>query len=98
MDVDALMGSIQLFSFLFAPTGWMSCEGQILQISQNQALFSLLSNTYGGDGRTTFGLPNLNGASPLPAMPARSARAIDRSGCQQRHGSAGRFAGASHIA
>ena len=68
MDVDALMGSIQLFSFLFAPTGWMSCEGQILQISQNQALFSLLSNTYGGDGRTTFGLPNLNCASPLPAM------------------------------
>jgi microcystin-dependent protein len=44
------------------------CQEQILQISQYQALYSLIGSTYGGDGRTTFGLPNLNGASPLPAM------------------------------
>ncbi len=68
MDVDALMGTIQLFSFLFAPTGWMSCEGQVLNISQNQALFSLIGNNYGGTYPNTFALPNLNGASPLTAM------------------------------
>ena len=48
--------------------GWMSCEGQVLTITQNQALFSLIGANYGGDGRTTFALPNLNGASPLPQM------------------------------
>lgn len=52
-------------SFNFAPKGWAMCNGQLLPINQNQALFSLLGTTYGGDGRTTFGLPNLQGRIPL---------------------------------
>jgi len=66
--MDYTLGQITLFAFLFAPYGWMSCEGQVLTITTNQALFSLIGATYGGDGRTTFALPNLNGASPLPQM------------------------------
>lgn len=68
MDVDALIATIQLFAFQFAPLGWMSCEGQILNVNQNQALYSLIGNTYGGTYPNTFALPNLNGASPLPGM------------------------------
>jgi microcystin-dependent protein len=68
MEVEVLLGTIQLFSFPFAPIGYMSCEGQILQIIQNQALFTLITNSFGGDGRSTFALPNLNGASPEPLM------------------------------
>lgn len=68
MDVDALIGSIYLFPYNFTPTGWMSCEGQILSIAQNQALYALIGPTYGGNGSTTFGIPNLNGAQPLPTM------------------------------
>jgi microcystin-dependent protein len=55
------MGTIQLFAFPFPPKDWAFCNGQLLAISQNQALFSLLGTTYGGDGRTTFALPNLQG-------------------------------------
>lgn len=66
--MDFYIGTILLFAFPFAPMGWMSCEGQILQVSQNSALYSLIGNTYGGTSPTTFALPNLNGASPLPAM------------------------------
>jgi len=54
-------------SFGFAPRNWALCNGQVLQISQNQALFSLLGTTYGGDGRTTFALPNLQGRFPVHA-------------------------------
>lgn len=61
--MDPILGQIQLFAFGFAPQGWLPCNGQTLQIMQNQALFSLLGITYGGDGRTTFGLPDLNGAN-----------------------------------
>jgi microcystin-dependent protein len=53
------MSEVRIMSFGFAPKGWAQCTGQLLPISQNQALFSLLGTTYGGDGRTTFGLPNL---------------------------------------
>src|SRR5262245_22345783 len=56
---DPFLGQIGVFSFGFAPKGWAFCNGQILSIGQNQALFSLLGTTYGGDGVTTFGLPNL---------------------------------------
>src|SRR5215470_14541985 len=56
---DPFLGQISIFSFAFAPKGWAFCNGQILSIAQNQALFSLLGTTYGGDGITTFGLPNL---------------------------------------
>jgi len=56
---DPFLGQIGVFSFAFAPKGWAFCNGQILSIAQNQALFSLLGTTYGGDGITTFALPNL---------------------------------------
>ena len=52
-------------SFNFAPKGWAMCNGQLLPINQNQALFSLLGTTYGGNGQTTFGLPNLQGDVPI---------------------------------
>jgi len=68
MDVDALIGSIYLFPYNFAPSGWLSCEGQVLTITQYQALYALIGPTYGGDGRTTFALPNLKGAEPLPTI------------------------------
>ncbi len=60
---DPFIGEIQTFGFNFAPRGWATCEGQLLAISSNTALFSLLGTTYGGDGRTTFGLPDLRGRS-----------------------------------
>jgi microcystin-dependent protein len=68
MEDIVFIGTIQLFAFTFAPVGWMSCEGQVLTAQQNQALFSLIGNNYGGTYPSTFALPNLNGASPLPAM------------------------------
>jgi microcystin-dependent protein len=63
MDGEPFLGMIQPFGFGFAPRGWATCSGQLLPISQNQALFSLLGTTYGGDGRTTFALPDLRGRS-----------------------------------
>ena len=58
---QAFISEVRIFSFSFAPKGWAQCNGQLMPINQNQALFSLLGTTYGGDGRTTFGLPNLQG-------------------------------------
>ncbi|ADZ82390.1 phage tail protein [Cellulosilyticum lentocellum] len=67
--MDYLLGEITLFPYTFTPMGWMSCEGQILNIAQNQALYSLIGNTYGGNAaQGTFALPNLKGAEPLPNM------------------------------
>ena len=62
---DAMIGEIRMFAGNFAPRGWQFCEGQLLNISQNDALFSILGTTYGGDGRTTFALPDLRGRTPL---------------------------------
>lgn len=59
------LSELRIFSFSFAPRGWMMCNGQLLPINQNQALFSLLGTTYGGDGRVNFGLPNLQGNVPI---------------------------------
>jgi len=59
------LGEIRIMSFGFPPKGWAQCNGQLLPINQNQALFSILGTTYGGDGRTTFGLPNLQGRVPF---------------------------------
>src|SRR6267378_8358557 len=59
------MGEIKFVSFNFAPKGWAMCNGQLLPINQNQALFSILGTTYGGNGQTTFALPNLQGRSPV---------------------------------
>jgi microcystin-dependent protein len=59
------IGEIRAFGFSFAPRGWAQCNGQLMQISQNTALFSILGTIYGGDGQTTFGLPNLQGQIPM---------------------------------
>ena len=59
------LGEIKILSFSFPPKGWALCNGQLLPINQNQALFSLLGTTYGGNGQTTFALPNLQGRVPL---------------------------------
>lgn len=62
---DPFVAEIRIFPFYFAPTGWALCNGQILPISQNTALFSLLGTTYGGDGKSTFALPDLQGSAPM---------------------------------
>ncbi len=64
---DPFIGEIRMFAGNFAPRGWAFCDGQLLPIAQNTALFSLLGTTYGGDGRTTFALPDLRGRFPLHA-------------------------------
>ena len=82
---EPFIGELRLFGCGFAPRGWSTCEGQLLPIAQNTALFSLLGTTYGGDGRTSFGLPDLRGRAPIgrgngPGLPnynwgAKSGRA-----------------------
>jgi microcystin-dependent protein len=62
---DSFLGEIRMMGFEYAPKGWAFCDGAIIGIAQNQALFSLLGTTYGGDGVTTFGLPNLQGRVPI---------------------------------
>ena len=62
---EPFLSEIRIFSFGFAPKGWALCNGQLLPINQNQALFSLLGTTFGGDGRVNFGLPNLQGKVPI---------------------------------
>src|SRR6266496_1072037 len=59
------VAEIRIFAGNFAPTGWARCDGQLMPISQNTALFSLLGTTYGGDGKSNFALPNLQGSAPL---------------------------------
>jgi microcystin-dependent protein len=62
---EPFLSEIRMMSFGFAPSGWALCNGQLLPINQNQALFSLLLTNYGGDGRVNFGLPNLQGRTPM---------------------------------
>ena len=62
---EPFVGEIRMFAGTFAPRNWAFCDGQLLSISQNDALFSLLGTIYGGDGRTTFGLPDLRGRFPM---------------------------------
>src|SRR5512146_1354309 len=59
------VAEIRIFPFNFAPKGWALCDGQLLPLSQNTALFSLLGTTYGGDGKSTFALPNMQGSAPM---------------------------------
>ena len=59
------VGEIRMFAGNFAPAGWMFCEGQLMAISENETLFQLIGTTYGGDGQSTFGLPDLRGRLPL---------------------------------
>lgn len=65
--MEPFLSEIRIMSFDFPPKGWARCDGQLLPINQNQALFSLLGATYGGDGRTTFALPDLRGRTPIHA-------------------------------
>jgi microcystin-dependent protein len=65
--MDPFVAEIRCFGFNFAPKGWALCDGQILSLSQNTALFSLLGTTYGGDGKSNFALPNLQGSVPMHA-------------------------------
>ncbi|HLN97451.1 MAG TPA: tail fiber protein [Pyrinomonadaceae bacterium] len=62
---EPFVGEIRMFAGNFAPAGWMFCEGQLLPISENETLFQLIGTTYGGDGQSTFGLPDLRGRLPL---------------------------------
>ena len=62
---EPFLSEIRIFSFVFAPKGWALCNGQLLPINQNQALFSLLGTTYGGDGRVNFALPDLRSRVPI---------------------------------
>lgn len=75
---EPFAGEIRMFAGNFAPRGWAYCDGQLLAVSQNDALFSLLGTIYGGDGRTTFGLPDLRGRIPIHAGtgPGLSARRL----------------------
>lgn len=65
MSTEPFIGEVKIFGFNFAPRGYATCQGQIMSIAQNTALFSLLGTTYGGNGQTTFGLPNLQGRAPI---------------------------------
>lgn len=82
---DPFVAEIRIFAGNFAPTGWALCDGQLMPISQNTALFSLLGTTYGGDGKSNFALPNLQGCAPLQAGqgPGLSLRDLGESGGEQ---------------
>jgi microcystin-dependent protein len=82
---EPFISEIRMFGGNFAPIGWALCNGQVMPISQNTALFSLLGTTYGGDGRSTFALPNLQGAAPLQAGqgPGLSPRTLGEIGGEQ---------------
>jgi microcystin-dependent protein len=65
LNVDPFVAEIRIFPFNFAPKGWAWCDGQLLPLSQNTALFSLLGTTYGGNGKSNFALPNMMGSAPM---------------------------------
>ena len=80
---EPFLGEIRMMSFAHAPKGWALCNGQILPINQNQALFALLGTAYGGNGQTTFALPNLQGRLPLHRGTAHSS--VGQAGGQSAH-------------
>lgn len=82
---EPFIGEIRMAGFNFAPRGWALCDGQLIAISQNSAMFSLLGTSYGGDGRTTFGLPELRGRTPVHqgAGPGLTGRSMGQRGGQQ---------------
>jgi microcystin-dependent protein len=66
MDLeDVMLGEIRIFPYDFAPTGWLPCDGRLIPLSSNSALFSIIGHQYGGDGKTNFGLPDLRGVAPM---------------------------------
>jgi microcystin-dependent protein len=79
---EPFLSEIRIMSFNFPPKGWALCNGQLLPINQNQALFSLLGTTYGGDGRVNFALPNLQGNTP---MHAGNGHTLGEKGGEQSH-------------
>jgi microcystin-dependent protein len=83
--MDPFVAEIRIFPFNFAPRGWAWCNGQLLPISQNTALFSLLGTTYGGNGQTTFSLPNLQGSAAMFSGqgPGLSLRDLGETGGEQ---------------
>lgn len=83
---EPFIGEIRMFAGNFAPRGWALCDGQLLAVSQNDALFSLLGTIYGGDGRTTFGLPDMRGRIPIHAGngPGLSSRRLGTKGGSQK--------------
>tara|TARA_R110002073_G_scaffold296322_1_gene462326 strand:+ start:35218 stop:35853 length:636 start_codon:yes stop_codon:yes gene_type:complete len=85
--MEPMLASVMIFAGNFAPRGWAFCDGQLLPISQNTALFSLLGTTYGGDGRTTFGLPDLRGRVAIGPRrgPGLSDYDLGQRGGQERH-------------
>jgi len=78
---EPFVGEIRMFAGNFAPRGWAFCDGQLLAVSQNDALFSLFGTIYGGDGRTTFGLPDLRGR--IPIHPDTTHRIGSKGGAEQ---------------
>src|SRR5205809_451086 len=79
---EPFLSEIKIMSFVFAPKGWALCNGQLLPINQNQALFSLLGTTFGGDGRVNFALPNLQGRTPIHVG---SGHTLGEQGGEQAH-------------
>lgn len=79
---DPFIGEVRMAGFGFAPQGWATCDGQLMPISQNQALFSLLGTTFGGNGINTFALPDLRGATPIHASPNHP---VGQSGGEESH-------------
>ena len=79
---EPFLSEIRIMSFSFAPRGWALCNGQLLPINQNQALFSLLGTTFGGDGRVNFALPNLQGRTPIHVG---SGHTLGEQGGEQAH-------------
>lgn len=99
--MDPFIGMIVMFGGNFAPRGWALCNGQLLAISQNSALFSILGTTYGGDGRTTFGLPDLRSRVPMHAGqgPGLSNRRLgERGGVQDVTLTANQLPSHTHVA
>ena len=79
---EPFLAEVRIMSFGFPPKGWATCDGQLLPINQNQALFSLLGTTFGGDGRVNFGLPDLRGRTP---MHMGSGHTLGEHGGEQSH-------------
>ena len=79
---EPFMSEIRIMSFVFAPKGWALCNGQLMPINQNQALFSLLGTTFGGDGRVNFALPDLRGQTPIHVG---SGHTLGEKGGEQAH-------------
>ena len=93
---EPFLAEIRIVGFNFAPRGWAFCDGQILPISQNQSLYSLLGTTYGGDGRTSFALPDLRGRTPVHVGPGFNRG--NKSGEETHTLTIGEFPGHNHPA